>query len=477
MLTEKFFSQVDHATLHKAGLIGLRVVDYFAIFAASLITLRFASGCTCTAIPFWTAASFILAELLIWAYLIELSYLPKIPRTTRYRSIFLEFLVFNVISFTILAFLKLLFRVDDISFVHLGIFFVINLLLLFLVRMASYSLFRHYRAKGYNLHNVLVIADQYSDQIIKSLIDHKEWGYRIMGIITESRLIRAKYWDHARIISPRGNYKKFIESDVIDEVIYCASTVNQEMIEELINYCREVGIIFTMKSNFTPLDPSILQMEVLYPRTSLTFSYTPTSLTSLLLKSLTDLIFSSFVLICSLPFFILIGILIKLDSPGPVFFKQQRIGLHGRKFNLYKFRTMIQEAEGQINALTHLNEADVPAFKIRKDPRITFIGYFLRKTGLDEMPQFYNVLKGEMSIIGPRPPLEKEVEQYKPWQLRRLSVKPGITCIWQVAHNRNAIKFDQWINMDLKYIDSWSPKLDTILFFKTFKAMLNGEGD
>jgi len=322
----------------------------------------------------------------------------------------------------------------------------------------------------------MVIADQFSDDIIEKLLKHKEWGYRILIIVTNSKLIRAKYWDKAKIISYNGNIKKIITCDIIDEVIYCSSLMDKDVLEELSGFCREVGVVFTLNSNFSLLDPFKLQLEAMYNPSSLAFSYIPTNYFSLLLKSLTDLVFASFVLLILLPLFFIIGVLIKLDSKGPVFFIQQRIGLRGRKFYCYKFRTMVHNAEALRNNLENMNEADGPVFKIKRDPRITRVGAFLRKTGLDEVPQFYNVLKGEMSVMGPRPPLESEIIKYEPRQLRRLSVKPGITCIWQVSPNRNNIKFENWVSMDLKYIDNWSLKLDFILFFRTIYSMINQEG-
>jgi lipopolysaccharide/colanic/teichoic acid biosynthesis glycosyltransferase len=167
-----------------------------------------------------------------------------------------------------------------------------------------------------------------------------------------------------------------------------------------------------------------------------------------------------------------ISFLIKLDSKGPIFFKQARVGLRGRQFYLYKFRTMVVNAEELRKKLDAQNEMDGPVFKIKNDPRITKIGGFLRRTGLDEIPQLFNVLKGEMSLIGPRPPLLSEVKQYQRWQLRRLSIKPGITGLWQIQPNRNDIKFENWMRMDLKYIDDWSPRLDAVLLFKTVKTVI-----
>jgi len=197
----------------------------------------------------------------------------------------------------------------------------------------------------------------------------------------------------------------------------------------------------------------------------------------LIYKTVGDYFFSFIGFILLLPFFLIIAVLIKLSSKGPVFYKQKRLGLSGRIFEVYKFRTMVNDADIRLEDLKKLNEADGPAFKIKKDPRvIPWIGTFLRKTSLDELPQIINVLKGEMSLVGPRPPLPSEVNLYEVWQRRRLSMKPGITCIWQISPKRNDIKFDEWMKMDLQYIDNWSLWLDVKLIFTTLKSVLTGAG-
>lgn len=178
-----------------------------------------------------------------------------------------------------------------------------------------------------------------------------------------------------------------------------------------------------------------------------------------------------------LPLFLIIGCAIKIFSPGPIFFKQERSCLNGRSFNVYKFRTMVPDAEKRFDEVKKLNEADGPVFKIKKDPRIIpFIGALLRKTGLDELPQLINVLRGEMSLVGPRPPIPAEVKQYDIWQRRRPSMKPGLTCLWQCAPKRNEMGFNEWMKMDLNYIDNWSFWLDLKIIFRTVKVVFLGEG-
>jgi exopolysaccharide biosynthesis polyprenyl glycosylphosphotransferase len=206
----------------------------------------------------------------------------------------------------------------------------------------------------------------------------------------------------------------------------------------------------------------------------LTFRNTPDNYLALKVKTFLDFIISLLVVVILSPVFLIIALLIKLDG-GPIFFLQKRMGLNGRRFACIKFRTMVVDAERLQASLMSQNEQEGPVFKIKKDPRITKIGRFLRKTSLDELPQFFNVLQGNMSLVGPRPPIPSEVKQYKRWQTRRLSMKPGITCIWQVS-GRNNIPFEQWMKLDMQYIDSWSLKLDFIILLKTIKVVFTGDG-
>ena len=209
--------------------------------------------------------------------------------------------------------------------------------------------------------------------------------------------------------------------------------------------------------------------------TTKSFQNTPDNHLGLKMKRVFDFFFSLVTIFLCAPVFLVIAIAIKIEDGGPVIFKQERVGLNGRRFPIFKFRTMVANAEALQFSLMGLNEQDGPVFKITNDPRVTRTGWFLRKTSFDELPQFFNVLRGEMSVVGPRPPIPSEVEQYQQWQKRRLSVKSGITCIWQVS-GRNSISFDEWMKLDLEYIDNWSLTLDAILIFKTIKVIFTGTG-
>ena len=192
-------------------------------------------------------------------------------------------------------------------------------------------------------------------------------------------------------------------------------------------------------------------------------------------KRLIDAVVSTVLLALLSPLFAVLSILIKLTSKGPVIFRQRRVGYNGRPFTCLKFRTMVENAEEIKKDLWSLNQMDGPTFKIRHDPRVTKLGRFLRRTSIDELPQLVNVLRGDMSLVGPRPPVPGEVEQYKLQDRRRLSMKPGLTCLWQVS-GRNAISFEKWMELDKDYIDRWSLWLDVQILAKTIPAVLKGSG-
>ena len=194
----------------------------------------------------------------------------------------------------------------------------------------------------------------------------------------------------------------------------------------------------------------------------------------LIAKRITDVLFSGIGLIILSPVFVIVAIAIKLDSKGPIFFKQDRVGKDEELFSMYKFRSMVVNAEELKKALENQNEMSGPMFKMKKDPRITRVGRFIRKTSIDELPQLVNVIKGDMSLVGPRPSLPKEVEQFEPWMKERLTVQPGITCFWQVM-GRNSIPFEEWMKLDVKYVRERNYFLDIKLIFKTFFVLFGDE--
>ena len=415
-------------------------------------------------------------NLISWIILFKLSIISKIPRTQRYITIFFNFIRIAFIEMVFLFAAKILLGFDSISYFFIIFYTGLNLFILFHLRIFSFRVFKIFRAKGYDLHKVVVIANSFSDEFIEKILDEKEWGFDLVKIISDSRLIKEKFSKEIPVVSESASLKEILDNEVVDEVIYSKSDLDDQSIKNLITICNEVGVIFRLQSDLSPLKTLKIQLDTLNDESQLSLTDTPSNNIAHFIKYLGDLYFSFFMLIFLLPIFLVIAIIIKIDSRGPIFFAQERVGLRGRRFKLYKFRTMIPDAERILEKLRQQNEMDGPTFKMKDDPRITKVGRFLRKTGLDELPQLYNVFKGEMSLIGPRPPLAKEVEQYERWQMRRLSVKPGITCTWQVVPNRNDVKFESWMRMDLQYIDNWSFQKDIALFFKTIKTFFSASG-
>lgn len=421
-------------------------------------------------------AFFSLLIIISWIVLYQVISMAKLPRTQRYLTLFFHFVRVNFLNLVVLLFLKLVFNLESIP--HVFIFFLvpISMLITFAMRMLAFNKLKIYRANGNNMRHVLVLADSSSADVIDKFINQKEWGFKIDSIVTNSGGIQKKYEKNFKIYPDSANIKDILDNHIVDEVIYSKSQIDEDEINRIVRICNEVGVIFRLQSSSSPGDQVLLQLKTINEHKQLALVDIPSNNIPLIIKTMADIYFSITAAILLMPVFLIIAILIKLESKGPVFFTQERIGLRGRKFKLYKFRTMLSNAEELLEKLKEQNEMDGPAFKIKDDPRITRIGGFLRKTGLDEFPQLFNVIAGEMSLIGPRPPLESEVKQYKRWQLRRLSVKPGITCTWQIIPNRNEVKFERWMQLDLNYIDNWSLTEDLKLFFKTLSSMFLASG-
>ena len=411
-----------------------------------------------------------------WAVLLQTSNLTAIPRTRSYISMFFNFLNFSSIGFALLLLYKHVFGLSIFSHYVIISFAIINLISLFVFRLLTYRVFKYFRSTGHNIHNVVIFADDKSEKFIDMIREHKEWGFRILMIITSSADILKKYSPHFRTLPDKINIKTLLDIDIIDEVVYSMSNTDEEKMRSLIDLCEEVGVTFRLQSELSPMSTTNTHLTHFENIPFLTFMNTPKNSVALAWKSFTEFWISFVIIFLLSPIMLIISILIKITSKGPIIFKQERVGLRGRRFYIYKFRTMIQNAEDLKNELLEQNESDGPTFKIKKDPRITAIGRFLRKTGLDELPQLFNVLRGEMSLIGPRPPIAEEVEKYERWHLRRLSVKPGITCTWQIIPNRNEVLFEKWMKLDIQYIENWSIKKDFLLFIKTIKTVFVGSG-
>ena len=276
-------------------------------------------------------------------------------------------------------------------------------------------------------------------------------------------------------LGPDDRFSDVLHSRVVDDVMLLPAHLPADSVSAWLKQCQVEGIETLVFASH--LKPTIARLELEEIGDSPVLLYTTAirSVWALAVKRLMDIAMSGAALLLLSPLFAVVALIIKRSSPGPVFFAQKRCTYHGRIFPMYKFRTMVANAEEIRDQLAGQNEVSGPVFKIKNDPRVTPVGRFLRKYSLDELPQLWNVFCGDMSIVGPRPPIPAEVAQYENWQRRRLSMRGGCTCLWQIG-TRNDMPFEDWMRLDLKYIDTWSLGLDLKIILKTFGVMFRGTG-
>lgn len=370
-------------------------------------------------------------------------------------------------------------RLDFISRPFLPLFAVLNTLFLVVERLTVRIVARRVRARGFNYRTVVIIGDTPRARSMARLIhDHPWWGLKLLGLVRE-RPASSEAGTTAGGLPVLGSLEDFptiLTSLPVDEVILAVDRGDVDQLEDVFLLCEEIGVKTRLILDFFPHVFAKVELEEFDGTPLLTFSTTPAETGALLVKRAVDVGLALLLGLVCLPLAALLALLIKLTSHGPVLFRQVRCGLSGRPFTFYKLRTMVEDAEGRLAEVAHLNEHDGPVFKSSHDPRVTTFGRFLRRFSLDEIPQLWNVLKGEMSLVGPRPPLPDEVARYEKWQRRRLSMKPGLTGLWQVSGRSDLPSFDQWMELDLAYIDNWSLTLDAKILLRTVPTVLGGKG-
>jgi exopolysaccharide biosynthesis polyprenyl glycosylphosphotransferase len=276
-------------------------------------------------------------------------------------------------------------------------------------------------------------------------------------------------------VIPVQRLPELLHSHVVDEILFSVGREDLADLEPIMAQCEQEGVHMRVQLDFLPRGFNHVFVEHLGHVPLLTFASTPQNDFALAFKRLVDVVIAAIALILVSPIFLMLAILIKLTSPGPVFYRQTRCGLGGRLFTLLKFRSMVANADQLLSDMEQMNEVDGPVFKMRNDPRCTLVGRWMRIFSLDELPQLWNVLLGHMSLVGPRPPLPDEVHQYQSWQRRRLRMRPGMTCLWALE-GRSQLRFENWVRLDLLYIDNWSMWLDFKILLKTIPTVLSGKG-
>ncbi len=361
----------------------------------------------------------------------------------------------------------------DLSRAFVAIFAGYAWILLCLFRLNAGRIMRMMRRE----HHYVMVAGtgEAAIKLGRELEGAAPYGIRLTGFLADSESSAAEIaLDGKYPVRPLSALPELLSQHVIDEIIFAVDSRRLSELEEIFLLCDEEGVRTRVAVDFFPHVNSQIYLDRLGTAPLLTFSATPHDEIHLLVKRVTDIVLAGAALILLAPVMLLIALIIRLTSPGPAIFRQVRCGLNGRQFVFYKFRSMHANAHEMRDSLKHLSKREL-ALKIPNDPRLTSIGRWLRKFSIDEWPQLWNVLKGDMSLVGPRPAVPEEVEQYKRWQRRRLRMRPGLTCLWAV-NGRDAVDFETWMRLDMQYIDSWSLALDWKIILRTIPQVLSGRG-
>ena len=328
-----------------------------------------------------------------------------------------------------------------------------------------------------NFLQVLVIGTgNRAHTLMQTYLDNSEWGIKIIGMLDPKPTATGVEHSGVPVLGDVSMIRKILTDQVVDEVVICLPRSLLDDVAGIVDACAEEAVCVKFLADLYEVEGAHYNLQQIGTWPVLSINPVARQENSLIVKRIVDLLITIPVLLALMPIFVLTALAIRLDSPGPVFFKQPRVGLNKRKFNMIKFRSMYQDAEARLKEIEHLNEADGPIFKMKNDPRITRVGKFIRRTSIDELPQLFNVLFGQMSLVGPRPMSTRDVSLFsKGVQRARFSVRPGLACLREVS-GRSALSFEQWLALDLKYIDEWSLWLDIKILFKLVPAVLKGDG-
>ena len=373
------------------------------------------------------------------------------------------------------AFFSYVFKTPHLSRLYLLGGIVFSYLAVSLFFSALSSLNKKLRSRGFNFQNALLVGNKYTmPQFIRTVRNNKALGLNIIGVLSIEEFGGKEFMGH-KYLGNVSRIRSVLNSRAVDFVVFTVYRQNPQAVEKAMLVCQERGIDTWFKPDF--MQKMVLpRVDYLEDIPLFIFSLGPKSEFALMIKRLTDIIASLAILVVVALPMLAIAVLVKKTSKGPALFVQKRMGVNGRRFFVFKFRTMYTDAKQRKFERAIKNEMKGPAFKMKNDPRITPFGWFLRKYYFDELPQLWNVLIGNMSLVGPRPPLPTEVSLYKGWHRRRLSMRPGITCIWQVSGGNRICDFDEWAKLDLKYIDTWNLLSDLAILLKTIPTVSKGNG-
>jgi len=412
----------------------------------------------------------------IWCFMLYLNGMYRAMRTRTLfeiigiiiKSTFLAILAFGTVIF--------LFKLQFVSRMFFVLLVVASATFLLLEKIAVFSIMQYVRRRGLNYRSLLIVGTgRRAADFINRIQNHPEWGFKIIGAVDDEPGRGIEWVNGIKVIGTLDDISEILHGNAIDEVIFVVPRLRLNYMENAIYDCEREGIKATVAVDLFDLKIARAHTTDIDGIPLLTFETTVAKEWQLYVKRAMDVVLSGLGIIILSPLLLIVAVLIKLTSSGPVLFKQHRLGLNGRKFVLYKFRTMYKGAQEILSKVENLNEMDGPDFKKKKIHWITPVGRLIRKFSIDEFPQLFNVFVGHMSLIGPRPTVPDEVSLYRSWQRRRFSMKPGITCLWQIK-GRNKLGFEEWMKLDLEYLDNWSLWVDFKILIKTIPVVLFGIG-
>jgi exopolysaccharide biosynthesis polyprenyl glycosylphosphotransferase len=386
-----------------------------------------------------------------------------------YQSAYFSFFIFAAVCYAL--------KIRHISRLFVALSFLYAMVLFLIEKTLLMEFLRSLRRKGFNYRNILIAGTgEEALHFIHWMDANKEFGLKITGLVGAKKSDVGQELAGHKVIGTFEDISRIERELALDSVLFAVPYAQFASIGEPMHYLETVGVKVDVALDYFKHRLGRVKQTELCGVPLLSFETAPENPLPLFTKRVFDVVISGIALVILSPLFLVTALLIRLTSKGPVLFVQERGSLHGRKFRLYKFRTMVEGAESQLEELKKYNEMNGAAFKMANDPRVTPLGKVLRKWSIDELPQLWNVFKGDMSLVGPRPPLMSEVRAYDDWQRRRLSMRPGITCLWQVRGRNKITDFAEWAKLDLEYIDNWSLFLDLRILLKTIPVVLFGIG-
>lgn len=419
------------------------------------------------------------ALVFIWHLIFDYFEIYQSRRLSSGKGLFTDIIKATTIGTLMIFAFFVVSRWSSVNYIFMILFWCNYLYITLSFRIVLWQVLKYIRKFGRNLRNIIIVGtNKRAINYGQRIKEKPELGYRVIGFVDYSCSIQPEFRQSGYILlSDMENFPSLIREHAVDEVVVSLPLKSYyEQITRIVSICEQQGIIIRFFSDMFEMKLAKAKMELFDTETMLTIYTGGMQGWPVVVKRMMDFMIASVLLLILSPLLLITALLIKIDNPGPAIFVQERLGLNKRHFRMYKFRTMHTGAESIQAEFETMNELNGPVFKIKNDPRITRLGRFLRKTSIDELPQLFNVIKGDISLVGPRPLPVRDYRGFnQDFQRRRFSVHPGITCLWQIS-GRNHISFDRWMEMDMEYIDNWSLWLDLKILVKTLPAVIKGTG-